>query len=115
MSTTQNDLLKLQNTTEETQQNNNNSPSELVEREKVEGTGFEIIGNKEKGYFVALGIFRITEPKPSKGILRKMIQHKDYEIILGLISASIAMTTKEIKEDLQQKIQLEHKILTNQI
>lgn len=104
MSTTQQDLLKLQNGIEETQQNNNNSPSELIEREKVENTGFEIIGNKEKGYFVALGIYRITEPRPSKGECRKMIANKDYEIMLGLMSASIIMSKTDLKKEVQEII-----------
>lgn len=104
MSTTQNDLLKLQNGTEETQLNKENSPSELIERQSVEGTAFEIIGNKEKGYFIALGMYRITEARPSIGTLRKMIANKDYEIILGLISASILMSQTDLKEQVQEII-----------
>lgn len=102
MSTTQNDLLKLQNGTEETHTPRDNSPSELVERHRVPDTGFDIIGNKEKGYFVALGIYRITEPKQTIKECEQMIKQKNYEIILGLISASIIMNNKELKPQIEK-------------
>lgn len=85
--TTQRELLELQNTTEKPNTNNQQS-SQLVEIEIYEGTAFHIVGNQEQDYFVALGKYRITKSQ-SKEECRRMINEKDYEIILGLIEACL--------------------------
>lgn len=88
MSTTQKELLELQNGSEEP--NTNNPPSsQLVETEPIKNTGFQIVGNAEKGYFVALGQYRLTTFHKDKKELLKKVKDKDWEIILALIGASI--------------------------
>lgn len=91
------ELLELQNTTGTNDTGSSNSTSqndELVERIKVPGTGFEIVGNKEKGYFIALGTYRLTEFK-SKEYCMKMIEIKDWDLIVSLIGAAIQADKRE--------------------
>lgn len=73
--------------------------SELVEKEQVPDTGFHIIGNKEYGYFVALGTYRITKAQ-SKTKCLEMIETKDYELLLGLIGACIEADKKDREREL---------------
>lgn len=40
--------------------------SKLIEYEKIEATPFGIAGNKERGYWVTFGRYRLTEPKETK-------------------------------------------------
>lgn len=79
-------------------QNNQNSHSseQLVERERIPNTGFDIVGNKEKGYFIAFGPYRITEYTQDKAQLRKKVASKDYEIILGLLGACMTANEPEL-------------------
>lgn len=94
--TTQRELLELQNTTENPNTNNPKS-SQLIEKERYEGTGFDIVGNPEYGYFVALGTYRITRAQTKEECIR-MINEKDYELIIGLMGASIEQTIKDHKQ-----------------
>lgn len=96
MSTTQQDLLKLQNASEE-QNTSNQQSSQLIERHLHPNSAFQIVGNKEQGYFVALGMYRITA-QHTKEDCAKMIEQRDYELILGLIGASIEQTIKDHKQ-----------------
>lgn len=95
MSTTQRELLQLQNTTENPNTNNQKS-SQLYEKERYEETAFDIIGNEEYGYFVAIGKYRLTEPQ-TKDECIKMIKEKDYKIILSLIEVGIMIHEEEKK------------------
>lgn len=81
-------LLKLQTSTDEPTTSNQKS-SQLIEREHVKGTAFWIIGNKEQGYFITFGQYRLTEPRSTKAACHKMIKERDYELIAGLIGACI--------------------------
>lgn len=94
---TQREQLELQNTTGKTNTDKQHS-TELVHKEHVEGTGFDIVGDEEHGYFVALGQYRITKFQP-KQECRHMIETKDYELLLGLIGAvmeSVRTHTHEV-------------------
>lgn len=96
----QKELLHTQTSTENQNTNNKNSdlPSQLVEKEKYEGTGFHIVGNKEQGYFVALGTYRLTRMQTKEECIT-MIENKDYELILGLIGASIEADKKATEQE----------------
>lgn len=97
MELTQKELLQLQNTTDVTSTNKPNS-TELVRKEHVEGTGFDIVGNEEQGYMIALGNYRLTEWRKTIEECRDMIEKRDWELILGMMGACIqaAETEKEI-------------------
>lgn len=60
--TAQADLLHIQNSVDVT--HNDNSP--LIIHEEIENTPFTITGNKEKGYFVRMGKYRLTEYHKNK-------------------------------------------------
>lgn len=91
MSHTKNiELLKLQNSASETNTDNNKSGNtELIERHRVANTAFEICGSIEIGYFIAMGKYRLTAPKKTKEECLIMIAEKDYELLLGLMGATL--------------------------
>lgn len=49
----------------------NSNSSEIIHREKIENTPFELVGNKDDGYFVAFGKFRVSN--------RYKIDKQEYE------------------------------------
>lgn len=117
MSTTQRELLRTLTSTNQQTPNNLNSSEQLVNRIPVENTGFWIIGDKDHGYFISLGAYRLTETRQTEEECREMIENKDWEIILGLIGAqSLAHETQyhptgrelemKIKRDLKELEQL---------
>lgn len=63
--------------------------TEIMEREKVEGTPFEVIGNKETGYWVAFGMFRLTE-QGTKEEAYNGIAQKGWDMIGNFIYAAMA-------------------------
>lgn len=56
---TQSDLLNTQLSVDENQ--SKQQSSELLHREKINNTPFEVIGNEEYGYFIAFGKYKLTE------------------------------------------------------
>ena len=109
MGHTQEELLKLQTGTE-SQSTDNQNYSQTVERERYEGTAFDITGNKEVGYFVALGQYRLTQPRKHKSECIEMIDTRDYELLLGLMGATLLSHNKEILD----KIEALNNIITEQ-
>lgn len=106
MQLTQAELLKLQNTTEETNTSREPSNTQLIHRERVEGTGFDIITIEENKSFVALGKYRLTTERTAEEC-REMINNKDWEIILGLIGAALSATESDItatQKELEKKL-----------
>lgn len=89
----QSQLLQSQTSTENANSNKVNS-TELLKRIHVEETGFELIGNDEDGYFVALGSYRLTQTY-TESQCRKMIADKDYELLIGLMGACVDTAIKE--------------------
>lgn len=74
-----------------------NEDNLLVDREPLPNTPFEIIGNKEKGYFVALGKYRLTDTAKTKKETLNYITNFDnvYDIALKMI---ITLTSAMIQE-----------------
>lgn len=60
--------------------------TELVHREHVEGTPFQIVGTEEKGYFVTLGKYRATENMPTIEDAKKEINIQNWEFFCTIIS-----------------------------
>lgn len=95
----QEQLLQL-HTGSEKQSTNNQNSTEIVQKQHIEGTGFDIVGNKEHGYFVAIGKYRITENKPIEDELYSAIgelSNTGWEIIAGMIGA-VTEAVKEMEE-----------------
>lgn len=93
--TTQDELLQLQSNTEKINTNNQHSSEELVERHNYPNTGFLIVGNKEKGYFVALGQHRLTEFQ-TYGECETAITEKNWDLIVNVISIFAHESAKQI-------------------
>lgn len=82
---TQRDRLELQTTAQEKE--NSKVSSELIEREEVEGTPFQLV-NVGKGWFLALGRHRLTEMgEESKEELIAKVVNKDWYLVLDTIVA----------------------------
>lgn len=66
------------------------------ERETIEGTPLEIIGNDQIGYWVAMGMFRLTEPQSTIEEVRKRLHDNDWELLINLMCALI--NAKELSD-----------------
>jgi hypothetical protein len=62
---------------------------ELIEREKIYNSPFELIGNQEIGYWIALGAFRISE-KGTKSEKLREVENKDWDLIINVLCAIMA-------------------------
>lgn len=61
----------------------------LIEREKIEGTPFYIIGNKEEGYFLSFGKHRITELMKTPDDVIQHVEDNHWDITLKVILAVV--------------------------
>lgn len=57
----------------------------MLERHDVPGTGFQICGSEELGYFVSIGQYRLTEPKKTKAICLELINTRDWELLVSMM------------------------------
>lgn len=83
--------LNTQNNVEETHSEDSN----LVEVKKIEGTPFTIV-KTERGYFLAFGQHRLTEPMETEAIATHQLIEKGWDITTQVI-AIIVEKTWEIK------------------
>lgn len=88
---TQKELLQSQTNVDEFQDKPNSS--NLVIREEIKGTPFHLINYNNEGWFVALGKYRMTETGKDKEELIKMVENKDWTLILD----TIAVLTENVK------------------
>lgn len=98
--------LSLSQTNAGENQNNSDLNTELVHREKVPGTPFEIVGNNDHGYFLALGKYRLSnhldlEHTTLQEAAKHELKENGWNIITNLITLIIQLE-KELQED-QQK------------
>lgn len=84
MSTEKQELLHAQ-TNAENHHNTNFSSEELLERENIEGSPFVIIGNEQKGYFLTLGKWRLTDSFKTKLDVILDLDKNKYTIILKML------------------------------
>jgi len=80
----------------------NNSNSQLLDRKPLKNTPFELVGNQETGYFIALGRFRITEPAPTKEEAKLKLSEERWNIITQMITT---LTDAMIKINNENKTQ----------
>lgn len=90
-----------ENTLSNGEKTHNNDSSEQVElNEEIPYTPFRVVGNKEKGYFIALGLHRLTEYQKTQ---EQAIQLLDNN--MWLIIANMMVTIIQQNEELnKQKI-----------
>lgn len=73
---------ELLNTQTSAEQQDSNQSSQLIERETLDGTPFEIV-TTEEGTFIALGSYRLTEFM-SKEDAKEKIQKKHWDLIISV-------------------------------
>lgn len=69
---------------------------QLISREKIENTPFEIVGNRDSGYFLCMGKFRYTEFMQSKEQVLDYFNGNIWDLIMKMIvsiSEDIAQNT----------------------
>lgn len=87
---TQQERLKLQLNADGIRVNSSEEPpTQLVEREQLEGTPFWIIGNNEEGYFLAFGKFKMTERYKTKDEVIEYLNSNEYNIIAQMILCTL--------------------------
>lgn len=92
------------NQNKETYSNGNNIssvPEELIEREEIENTPFHMIGNKERGYFIGMGKYRISKEFKHPDELSEYLETNFYNVVFQMaltIHEIIAAIPNETKE-----------------
>lgn len=79
----QGDLLNIQNSAQET----HNSESPLIIHEPIENTPFTICGNEEKGYFIRMGSYRLTEYYNTIENAKNHLEIRKWDITVTIIAA----------------------------
>lgn len=88
------DILNTQeslNTQTNAKENQNNS--QLISKEQIEKTPFEII-TSEEGSFLAIGHYRLTETTSKENIMQHLLTNQ-WDIIINLINATIHAQKRE--------------------
>lgn len=76
----------------------NKNSSKLIEREHIPGTPFHVIGMKDKGWFLIMGNYKITEDYATKDEAINQLAESHWNIILNLTSIAVE-TINKIKHD----------------
>ena len=87
-----NELLELQ-TSADTQDNAKSISTNETKFERIEGTPFAIV-KQNKGWFIALGQYKVSDYYLTKEQAKKDIQRKDWDLILNVVSVLIEMSNK---------------------
>lgn len=70
---------------------------QLVTNEEIEGTPFRLVGNKEKGYFIAFGKYKLTETEETKTAATNKLTTNQWDVLTALITSCIE-ATEEYKQ-----------------
>lgn len=65
------------------------SKKQLISREEIPGTPIIVAGNKDTGYFLALGRYRLTETMDTKEGAVMLLELETWNVISRLIAAYI--------------------------
>lgn len=74
-----------------------NSNSEILKRKKIQDTPFWIVGNDEQGYFLAMGINRISEILPTPEEVEKYLSKNMWDVITKIMIVMIKELPEYIK------------------
>lgn len=87
------------------------SNSELIQREKIEGTPFWIIGQEEKEWFITMKNYKITEAKGTKEEAIEELEKNKWSVIAAVceivtieIANSAGAMLKAAEEEEKNKI-----------
>lgn len=75
---------------------------ELIHREKVENTPFEIIGGEGR-YWLSMGLFRLSEPKSTIEEVKQIVNEKGWETIINVMCAIMAGRDMELMSQAKSK------------
>ncbi|AXH78070.1 MAG: hypothetical protein [Microviridae sp.] len=79
----------------------NETSSKTTVNEQIEDTPFRIINIEEKGWFLAIGNVRITEPTEDKESLIQRVKSIDWSVIMPVITTFVEYVI-DIKEKIKQ-------------
>lgn len=68
---------------------------ELIEQHEIQNTPFKAIGNKERGYFLALGANRLSQEFKNPDELTEALEKNKWNIILNLIVEISSLTLND--------------------
>lgn len=98
----------MSNTTNEEQEGTFNIPnnagethkenSPLIEHNELPNTPFHITGSKEKGYFLRLGDYRLTDIYKTEKQLFQQFEKQQWNIIMRMTGAIIERYTEQQKQ-----------------
>lgn len=97
-------ISELLHTQTNAQNTENKSQSEtgnekLIERHPIKGTPFWIIGNKEKGFALTFGKWRLTENFDIRTEVQEHLDDNSYDIILKMICCLLEETQRIITDE----------------
>lgn len=71
---------------------------QIVERQELPETPFHVVGNKNHGYFIALGRYRLTDTFEEKREAIDQLTYSKWKVITNLISTLIE-ANENFKQD----------------
>lgn len=99
--TEQRELLHSQNNVEETHR----QKSTLIDRDKVPGTPFWIVGTDE-GWFLTMGDYKVTTPVESKSIALDKLKTEKWDIIMRMAAIITEKTIDEHGKTLKELMEI---------
>lgn len=85
------------NTSSSAKENRNNS--QLVIHEAYPGSPFTHVEDNEKGHFLVMGDFRLTEPFKTKKELQEWLADNTWNMVLSICAAVCARTLTIVKDE----------------
>lgn len=82
----------------ENHSNSSDLNSEMVTANQIEDTPFSIVGSQAKGYFIAFGKYRVSEPQETEEEALNHFNGKPWNILINTITAIINLN-KELNND----------------
>lgn len=76
--------------------------SELLTRERIKNTPFDLVGNEEQGYFVALGRYKVSETYGDQDTAIHEAKYPAWDILLNVMSLMASMTFEEERKKLAE-------------
>lgn len=73
-----------------------NYGQKIITNEPIENTPFRLIGNPAQGYAIAIGLKRLTEPKPTIEEAKEILTSIEWNFIANMIVA-ITQTYDEVE------------------
>lgn len=82
--------------------NSDSSEKEIVTNKPIKNTPFRLVGNPKKGYFIALGLHRLTEYKPTQQETLIQLKYNNWELILNMTTTLITQMDEIQKQTKNQ-------------